>query len=171
MSTILDVRHPRKGRAPLVPEDPHVRRVLWLAVAFFVSGLAFFIVRIDASRTALDTVVPIRQESRPMVDAPRTPLSDLPLPSSFHMFQFHAGMQDVETTIHCEDRLAVVMLFPSGSDYRADPQSALYNVASPCTKGAETTTALPLASLPLVDGNRYYIVRAQQGDSTWYNPY
>ncbi len=171
MSTILDVRHPRKDRAPLLPEDPHVRRVLLLAAAFFISGLVFFVARMDASRTALETVVPIRQESRPVAETPHSRLSDLPEPTSFRAFQFHAGEAVATTTIDCADRYAVVMLFDTGTDYRADPQSALYNAAAPCKKGVAAELPIPLSGRPFIDGNRYYIVRAQQGDGTWYNPY
>jgi hypothetical protein len=148
-----------------------MRRVLFLAFAFFLSGLAFFALRMNASRDALTTTVPIRQEAQPIEDAPPSRLSNLPAPASFRSFQYHAGMDSYPLTGTCEDGFAVVMLYQSGIDYRADPQRALYNVATPCSKGKEIATPIPLTQLHLTEGDRYYIVRAQQGNSTWYNPY
>jgi hypothetical protein len=172
MNKILDFRTPqRKPRSPLLPADRHVRRILMLAFAFFISGFAFFALRMGASRDAMTTTIPIRQETQPVEDAPHSRLANLPSPSSYRSFQYHADMGTYSLTSTCEDRFAVVMLFPSGSDYREDPQSALYNAAAPCSKGNAVETPIPLEKLHLVEGNRYYVVRAQQGSSTWYNPY
>ncbi len=172
MSKILDVRNPQRHRpSPFLPEDRHTRRVLLLALAFFLSGLVFFALRMQESREALSIPAPIRQEAVPVAETPRSRLSNLPGPDAFRTFQFHAGMTTVFATTTCADRYAVVMLFPTGKDYRDDPQSALYNAAAPCAKGTEERIDIPLAGKPFGDGNRYYLVRAQQGDGTWYNPY
>lgn len=172
MSRILDVRHQKHvARSSWLPDDRHVRRVLLLAFAFFISGLAFFVIRMQASHEALQMPVPVEQEYRPVEHQPRTSLAHLPPPSSYRMFQYHAGMEELTATTTCEDTHAVVMLYQSGVDYRAEPRNVLFNTAYPCTKGAEMPVTIPLAGRPLQDGNRYYLVRAQQGDGTWYNPY
>lgn len=171
MSKILDVRHSQKLRHPVIPEDRQVRRVLLLALTFFISGLLFFVVRMNDSHNAFATTVPIQQESRPAYEAPRSPLSNLPDPTSYRAFQYHPGMESLDVSFTCEDLSAVALLYQTGVDYRADPQSALYNTATPCAKGSKFTAKIPLAPLHLVDGNRYYLIRAQEGKGTWYNPY
>lgn len=172
MSKILDFRNPKSApRSPLLPEDKHTRRVLLLAFAFFLSGLVFFATRMNASREALSIPAPIEQEAQPVAAAPKSRLANLPPPASFTMFQYHTGMPSIAATTTCADQYAVVMLYQSGTDYRADPQSALYNAAIPCSTGKESVATIALTDKPLTDGNRYYIVRAQQGSGTWYNPY
>ena len=172
MSKILDVRNPQHRRhSSFLPEDRHVRRILLLAFAFFVSGLVFFALRMQASREALEIPVPVEHEYRPIERTPRTSLAHLPPPSAYRMFQYHADMETLAATTTCSDTHAVVMLYQSGVDYRADPRNSLFKTAFPCTKGAEMPVTIPLAGKPLIEGNRYYIVRAQQGDGTWYNPY
>lgn len=179
MNHILDIRNGEhiggtpEGVPPIPPRpsDARVRRVLLLALAFFLSGLVFFVMRMDSSRELATVSVPVAQESKPVQNAPHTRLSSLPPPASFRSFQYQASMDTLSATATCADRFSVIMLYASGDDYRELPQSAVYNVASPCARGTSVHADVPLASLHLTPGDKYYLVRAHQGAATWYNPY
>lgn len=150
-----------------------VTRTLILSMAFFFSGLAFFGLRMsDADRSeaaprefSFDQDPVIEERARLLPS-----LAKYPEPSVFHQFAYTRG---AELTVkgECKDAYHVVMIFKEGVDYRAAPMDARFNTAYPCT-GESFAERIPIDTLFLEDGARYYVIKAHQGATgTWYDPY
>ncbi len=99
------------------------------------------------------------------------PLSDMPPPSAFPSFVYETG-QTLSISGKCADTYQVLMIFPSGIDYRSDPSSAKYNSAAPCTIGHPYSADVSLESSRLASGTSYYYIKASEGDKgSWHDPY
>lgn len=84
----------------------------------------------------------------------------------------YTGDESLGVPIRCNDEYAVVMIFPVDVDWQGQPRAAAYNAAAPCAMGTESTTTIDIASVHLVQGTEYRIVRASQGKTgSWHDPY
>lgn len=144
--------------------------ILILAALFFVSGLAFFLVRMtgESTQTIQPTVGSISEE-RGSQAIPS--LAHFPAPETFQQVTYSEGKTDIFVSGVCKDSYRVILIFSEKVDYRVSPLDARYNIAAPCS-GTMWEATIPLAGLPLVAGERYYVVRAHQGDKGgWYDAY
>jgi hypothetical protein len=121
---------------------------------------------------ATSTGVGVSPLHNPSIDALKdSPFKDMPEPSHFHEFIY--TLQDsIVSTSTCADGYRVVMVFPRAVDYRADPSSAMVNIATPCIQGKEYADTIDLTSLHIASGTPLYVIRASEGEhGNWHDPY
>lgn len=146
-------------------------RILIFSIAFFVSGLIFFLVRMvdgggGSERVFLPDTRPEIEEKVRLVPS----LATYPLPEVFHQFVYTRG-EALVVRGECVDAYYTIMIFPAETDYRAHPEDARFNTAYPC-KGSVFMEHVPIDTLFLSEGEGYYVVKAHQGEvGEWYSPY
>lgn len=144
-------------------------RILALAVIFFLSGCAFFLLHTFRKDEA--PVQPVAVAVSENRSDTRSALAHYPAPESFEHFTFTPGMRAYAVSGTCSDRYYAILIYQADVDYRESALDAKYNMASECVDGI-FETAIGLHSLPLTEETSYYVVRAQQGEEGgWYNPY
>ncbi len=143
--------------------------ILVLAAVFFVSGLVFFITRMIADEPVSQVAsVPGLTTTEPAQPIPA--LRGYPLPKTFTTFTYTKNVGDRVVSGTCADMYFVVLVFAQDVDYRVSPLDAKYNRAVACT-GGKAEVSIPTDTLPLTEGERYYVIMADQGRTgTWYNP-
>ncbi len=157
------------------------RRVLILAFLFFISGLVFFLVKLDILSFSRDrgkigykvSLSPSGFGSGNVNVAAEQPLvlSNYPAPDKFRRFTYSAKNKVIEVSGECRDAYYTILVFPVGIDYRKSPAQARFNTAFPCAGKKFFKRAIDLSSSNLQGGN-YYIIRAHQGEAgSWYEPY
>lgn len=148
-------------------------RILILSAAFFLSGLAFFLMRMTGGHDAAASARQFSPDTSPSIEEGKRLIPSLakyPEPSVFHQFTYRRGdTLTVEGT--CKDAYHVVMIFSEKVDYRATPLDARFNTAYPCT-GKAYAEHIPIDTLFLHEGEGYYVIKAHQGETgVWYDPY
>jgi hypothetical protein len=149
-----------------------VTRTLVLSIAFFLSGLAFFGFRMLDEGEAEEPSYSIATRGMEPSEAARPvpSLAGYPPPEVFHQFEYVRG-QELRVNGECRDKYYVVMIFHESVDYRVNPMDARYNTAFPCPGGA-FSERIPIDTLFLEEGERYYVIKAEQGTKgPWYDPY
>jgi hypothetical protein len=155
-------------------------RVLAIAVVFFATGLFFFLSDHPwapgaTSPTASSTALAGRQIGSVQATQPLVPsLAGDPAPTQFRTFAYASGTIQggpLTVTSTCADADVAILVFPSGVDYRAVPNRAVYNRAFPCaTPGSTMSVTIATADVGnLPSGTYYYFTAAQAADGTWYN--
>lgn len=149
-----------------VSEIDRAWRILALALLFFGAGVAFFFLHGQGSTDS--SVVEARESD--VQQNPNARFANFPAPSTYTSFTYTGAAVDVSGT--CTDAFYTVLIYPSSVDYRKDHAAARYNVAHACPTSHTFAERLTLSSPPFVQGEKYYIVRAQQGKTNeWYTPY
>jgi hypothetical protein len=157
-------------------------RILALSTALFLLVAVSFAWRFSASQkqtvnsTNAKTDFSVQPLSPQFSSSPASgdngqSLNGYPVPESFKHFQYNPkGNQNLPVNIKCADAYAVVMIFPAGVDYRANPSSARLNKAFSCSLGQETMENIDLSILNLPSGAYYYMMADQGLTGEWYNP-
>ena len=111
--------------------------------------------------------------SAPQAAMPSDPtFSNMPATTTFISFLYQSPDETITAKGTCADAYGVILLFPASIDYRQNPGSASYNVATPCTIGQGFSQKIVLGDYHLTFGGRYYMVRASEGNKgTWHDPY
>ena len=125
---------------------------------FFLHGNPVPEAPVERVETTVDTKAP------QLVPSLRT----YPAPESLTHF-IYAGEESYAVTGECADRYYAILIYDADIDYRAEPARARYNQARVCDGGAFADNIL-LGALGLIPGNRYYLIRASQGETGgWYD--
>jgi hypothetical protein len=147
----------------------HAKIILLLSTLFVISGIIFFVSRISHDPSEAD----INSASTGVSVQSQIPIAyrSMPEPSTFESFTYNSEHQ-LSFTVECKDRYHTVLVYPAATDYRRDILSAVYNTATPCTKGESFTEVIRVQNNQLIAGKKYYIIKAHQGTSgNWYDPY
>ena len=93
-----------------------------------------------------------------------------PDPATFRLFLYDPANPEMTVEGECSDRYYSVLIYSKKIDYRESPLDARYNVATECPKNRVYKAIIKLDTLPLVPGEEYYVIQAQQGmGGQWYN--
>jgi len=156
-------------------------RVLAIAVIFFATGLIFFLMDHPwAMAPAAPVASSGAMQGKQIGSVQSAPtfmpgLQGFPAPSQFRTFAYASGTIEGAPLVvasTCADAYVAVLVFPSGVDYRAVPNRAVYNQAFPCATPSSTVsvTVAPSDIGNAPSGAYYYFTVSQAADGTWYNP-
>ncbi|MBP9669160.1 MAG: hypothetical protein KBE09_02625 [Candidatus Pacebacteria bacterium] len=168
----MDVRDTKNDPSGML--NGREKRILMLAGVFFLGGVMFFFLHFERAAQYPEAVYfpPAPKTAPPSASRGQSPFLSYPEASSFDHFVFKKDVPIKDLYIKCDDAFAAVLVYAAGVDYRTHLLDAKYNVAHACTPGTETAIAIDLSNRPLIDGQEYYVIRAQQGpEGEWYNPY
>ncbi len=168
----MDVRHASKESSGVL--NGREKRILILAAVFFLGGVLFFFLHFEGAAHYPEAVYfpPAPKAVPPSASRGQSPFLSYPEASTFEHFIFKKDIPTKDLYIKCEAAFAAVLVYAAGVDYRTHLLDAKYNVAHACEPGTETAIAIDLSNRPLIDGQEYYVIRAQQGtEGEWYNPY
>lgn len=147
------------------------KRILALSAILFTLGVLFHVGGMYSRKASA-----LVEESSPPASristsvSPPSPLRSYPDPDTYPHFVFTEEEKMITIDVTCTDKNVAVLIYETNSDYRKSPLDAKYNIAHPCDNGGAQLT-VDLTGKPFVDGLEYYVIRAQQGDGEWYNPY
>ncbi len=142
-------------------------RLLALSIASLVLGATFFLLHqkseAPASSSAptprADAVLP---EARRYIQGPE--------PAVFKTISYVPSSPELTVEGACSDAYYAVLIYSADIDYRESPLDAKYNTALPCPESGRYARTIDLSLLPLAAGERYYVIRAQQGErGQWYD--
>ncbi len=140
-------------------------RLVLVSAVFCALGLLFFFWHKDSSTNAIINSVPVPQKQ-----AQEVRYVQGPDPSVFETFVYDPTQATLRVEGSCSDVFYTVLIYPKTIDYRTSPLDAKYNTALPCPTSKKYVRDIDLSSLPLVAGESYYSIRAEQGArGQWYD--
>lgn len=150
------------------------KRLLFASLVIAALGVSFFFLH-STQKTEEVPIQSFRTEDT-LSSSPKSANSkhyiEGPEPSVFKIFTYKKDTPILVVEGACEDAYYAVLIYSKKIDYRESPLDARYNVASVCPSEKIFSVPVDLSRLPLVEGEVYYIIRAQQGKTgQWYNAY
>lgn len=150
--------------------NPVRNRLRYIVLLIIVVTLSLLLLKEKMSRTESGKNESVKVTQGESLDE-RFVLKNMPDPKTYDDFTFTPG-ETVSISGECNDTYRAVLIYASTVDYRQDPLSALYNIASECRGEKTFSETVTLSSPPFIEGESYYVIKAQQGSSgSWYNPY
>jgi len=151
--------------------EKKIYRILALAVLFFLSGIWFFWQGMNDSPLTGGKSVNLAPGSfgsggSVVTNAPLE-FTGWPDPSQF-VTVVNQG-ETIKVSEDCKDTHLAILIYESGVDYRKDPVNAKYNSASECVDG-RLEAEIELSEINLIKDGKYYVIYADQGTDSWYNP-